>query len=36
VKQTYSVYLNENENNKRNWHLGAYLSASLFIPVSYF
>ena len=21
VKQTYSVYLNENENNKRKWHL---------------
>jgi len=36
VKQTYSVYLNENENNKRKWHLSAYLSASLFIPVSYF
>jgi hypothetical protein len=23
VKQTYSVYLNENESNKRKWHLSA-------------
>jgi len=27
VKQTYSVYLNESEGNKRKWHLSAYLSS---------
>ncbi|KAI0305390.1 hypothetical protein B0F90DRAFT_1563317, partial [Multifurca ochricompacta] len=26
VKQTYSVYLNENEGNKRKWHLTAYFT----------
>jgi Gti1/Pac2 family transcription factor len=27
VKQTYSVYLNESEGNKRKWHLSKYLSS---------
>ncbi|KAI0302685.1 hypothetical protein BC826DRAFT_904032, partial [Russula brevipes] len=26
VKQTYSVYLNEDEGNKRKWHLTAYFT----------
>ncbi|KAH9979007.1 hypothetical protein BGW80DRAFT_710686 [Lactifluus volemus] len=26
VKQTYSVYLNENESNRRKWHLTAYFT----------
>ncbi|KAI0268826.1 hypothetical protein BC834DRAFT_789302, partial [Gloeopeniophorella convolvens] len=26
VKQTYSVYLNENDENKRKWHLTAYFT----------
>src|SRR5579863_9882096 len=36
VKQTYSVYLNENENNKRKWHLSASPSSPLPIRISRF
>ena len=36
MKQTYSVYLNENENNKRKWHLSASLSSPSPIRISRF
>ena len=32
VKQTYSVYLSENEGTKRKWHLSAFLTLSLLGP----
>lgn len=35
VKQTYSVYLNENENNKRKWHLSASFSSRSHPSLSY-
>jgi Gti1/Pac2 family transcription factor len=36
VKQTYSVYLNENESNKRKWHLSVFIFHLLNYPVLYY